>query len=110
MTAVQKLIMLAALLLPAVILETAADIIFKKWALAGRGLLFVIGLAVYTVGTALWGLSLKYDQLSRLISVFTALNLIAVAVAGVLLFDEKLTALNKVGVILAVISVILVEA
>jgi multidrug transporter EmrE-like cation transporter len=37
------------------------------------------------------------------------LNLIAVALVGVLYFKEDLTLINKIGIILGVVSVILIE-
>ena len=69
----------------------------------------IIGLAFYFTGTVFWAVSLKYEFLSKAISVFTVLNLIAVVLVGVLMFKEDLSLLNKIGICLGVLSVILIE-
>lgn len=106
---VSRLFTFAFLLLPAVALEVAADIFFKKWAISSRGLMFFLGVLGYFAGTILWGYSLKYDQMSRLISVFMVLNLVTVILVGVLYFNERLRPVNMVGIALGVLSVILCE-
>lgn len=93
----------------AVVLEVAGDIFFKKWALENKNLLLYIGLLIYFVGTIFWAISLKYDYLSKAISVFTILNLIAVVLVGVIYFKEDLSLINKLGIGLGVISVFLIE-
>jgi small multidrug resistance pump len=93
----------------AILLEVAGDILFKQWALAHKSWVLGIGLALYFIGTVFWAYSLKYEHLSHAISVFTVLNLIVVVLAGVLLFDEKLSRVQTVGIALGVLSVILLE-
>jgi len=97
------------LILLAVVLEVAGDVLFKKWALENRSTLFIAGLAIYFIGTIFWAISLKYEFLSRAITVFTVLNLVLVTLAGVLIFNEELTLANKAGIVLGVLSIILVE-
>jgi len=93
----------------AVVLEVIADVLFKRWSLEGRSILLALGLALYFAGTVVWAYSLKYEYLSKAITVFTVLNLVLVILAGVLLFDEQLSTINKVGVALGVLSVVLVQ-
>lgn len=93
----------------AVVLEVIADVLFKKWALENKDTLLLIGLAFYFVGTVFWAFSLRQELLSKAISVFTVLNLIMVILVGVLYFKEDITGLNKAGIFLGVISVILME-
>ena len=93
----------------AVALEVVADILFKKWSLAGKSLFLALGLALYFAGTIVWAYSLKYEYLSKAITVFTVLNLILVVLAGVLLFNEQLSLLNKIGILLGIASVILMQ-
>ena len=104
-----RLFAFCVLLLPAVALEVGADIFLKKWAIGNRGSFFLIGVAGYAVATVFWGLSLKFDLMSRLISVFMILNLVAVVLVGVLYFGEKLTPVNMVGIALGILSVVLIE-
>ena len=93
----------------AVALETVADILFKKWSLGGKSLLLAIGLALYFAGTVVWAYSLKYEYLSKAITAFTVLNLILVVLAGVYLFNEQLSLLNKLGILFGIASVILIQ-
>ncbi len=93
----------------AVALEVIADVLFKKWSLDSRQLFLAVGLALYFAGTVIWAYSLKYEYLSKAITVFTVLNLILVVFAGVFLFDEHLSLLNKLGVFFGIASVILVQ-
>ncbi len=105
---VLKLIFFGLIFL-AVLLEIFADVFFKKWAIESKNVLLFIGLGLYFVGTIFWAVSLRYDFLSKAISIFTLLNLIAVALVGVLYFKEDLSIFNKIGIVLGIVSVILIE-
>jgi len=97
------------LIILAVALEALADVLFKKWAIVSHSGLFIAGLVIYIFGTIIWAYSLKYGYLSKAISIFTVLNLVIVSLAGVFLFKEDLTLINKIGIILGIASVILVQ-
>jgi len=90
-------------------LEIAGDIYFKKWVAEHRNLFLLVGFGIYALGAIFWALSLKYELLSRAISVFTVLNLIIIALVGVLFFDEKLSSVNKLGIGLGILSILLIE-
>lgn len=93
----------------AVALEVVGDIFFKKWSIANQPAVLAVGLLIYFIGTIFWAISLKYELLSKAISIFTVLNLIIVVLVGVLYFQENLSLLNKIGIALGVASVILIE-
>jgi len=93
----------------AVALEVMGDIYFKKWSLESKNALLIIGLLIYFIGTIFWAISLKYEYLSRAISIFTILNLVVVSLVGVLYFKENLSLLNKIGISLGILSVLLME-
>lgn len=97
------------LIIAATILEVGGDILFKKWANVGRNYFLMIGLISYFTGTFLWAISLKYELLSKAISIFTIVNLVIVILVGVLMFNESLSLINKIGIGLGAISVILME-
>jgi multidrug transporter EmrE-like cation transporter len=92
-----------------VALEIAGDIFFKKWVIGNRPLLLWIGFAIYTIGALFWALSLKYEMLSKAISIFTILNLVIVVVIGVVFFKENLSIASKLGILLGLISIALIE-
>ena len=68
-----------------------------------------VGLTIYFIGTIIWAFSLKYGDLSKAISIFTVLNLIAIVLVGVIYFKEDLSFVNKLGIWLGVVSVIFME-
>lgn len=93
----------------AAIIESSGDIILKKWALEGKQLFFLFGLIAYFLAAVVWAFSLKYEFLSKAVSVVTILNLIIVVLVGVLYFKEDLSLVNKLGILLGITSVILIE-
>lgn len=96
-------------MLAAVILEVFADILFKRWSLESKNILLGVGLFFYLIGTMFWAVALKYEYLSKAVSVFTILNFILVILAGVIIFKEDLSLVNRAGIGLGIISVILME-
>jgi multidrug transporter EmrE-like cation transporter len=93
----------------AIAFEVVGDILFKKWSTDSKHILLYVGLLIYFIGTIFWAISLKYEYLSKAISVFTVLNLIIVVLVGVLYFKEDLSLINKVGIGLGILGVILTE-
>lgn len=93
----------------AVLFEVAADVLFKKWALEDSKLMLSAGLGLYFIGTVIWAYSLKHDELSKAIIVFVVFNLILAVLAGVYIFGESLTTVQKVGIALGILSVVLLE-
>jgi len=97
------------LILMATLLEVVGDVLFKKWSLGDKNIVLILGFIIYFIGTVFWALSLKYEGLAKAISVLTILNLIIIVAVGVLYFKEDLTLINKIGIGLGIISVILIE-
>ncbi len=92
-----------------VVLEVFSDVLFKRWSVDSKNVFLYVGLLIYFVGTIFWAISLKYEYLSKAISIFTILNLIIVVLVGVLYFKEDLSLINKIGIALGILSVILIE-
>ncbi|MCX6712831.1 MAG: hypothetical protein NTY66_01335 [Candidatus Vogelbacteria bacterium] len=99
------------LILTAVAFESLADIFFKKWGMSASGhtAFLVAGFVIYAISTIAWAVSLKYGYLTKAISIFTILNFIIVILVGVFLFKENLSLVNKLGIVLGIASVILME-
>lgn len=83
-----------------VALEIAADVFFKQWTQSHKTIFIVIGCVIYAIGTVLWAFSLKYELLSKAVIIFTLLNLIGVLIIGIGIFHEKLSLINKAGLLL----------
>lgn len=94
----------------AALFEGFGDILLKKWAISNnKNIFLVIGLIIYLIGTILWAISLKYEFLSKAISIVTILNMLVVVGFGVLYFKEELSLVNIIGILLAVLSIFLIE-
>ena len=93
----------------AVALEVVADIMFKKWATENKNLLMMGGLLIYLVGTIIWAFSMRYNLFSKAVSIFSILNFVAAVLVGVLLFKEDLSSINRLGIALGLVSIILIE-
>ena len=98
-----------SLILIAVFFEAVADILFKEWSIDNKTFYLIAGLAIYFISTVGWAYSLKHNLLSKAITIFTVLNLLLVLLAGYFIFNERLSTPNKIGVVLGVVSVILLQ-
>lgn len=103
-----KIIFLILVFLAAVF-EAGWDIILKKWALDSKSYFFIIGITIYFIATVIWAFSLKYEFLSKAISMVTIINSILVIMVGVLYFKEQLSTVNKFWILLWIISIVLLE-
>lgn len=93
----------------AVAFELVGDFYFKKWSLENSLWVLSFGLLMYFIGTVFWAMSLKYESLSKAILIFFILSMLGAVFIGVYFFQEQLTILNKAGILLGILSVILVE-
>lgn len=93
----------------AVTLEVIADILLKKWSMSAQWPLFAIGIFIYFLGTVSWAYSLRYEHLSKAIILFTLANLIVITFAGLIFFDEHLSRVNKIGILLGMLSIVMIE-
>jgi len=90
-------------------LEIVGDVFFKKWAIENRPILMCGGFIIYSIGALFWAYSLKYEMLSKAISIFTILNLVIVALIGIIFFKENISMVAKLGIVLGIISIVLIE-
>jgi multidrug transporter EmrE-like cation transporter len=93
----------------AVLFETIADILFKYWSINVKSSFVVAGLLLYALGTLMWALSLRHEGLAKAVTIFTVINLIAVVMAGVLIFNEQLSMVHKIGIALGIGSICLMQ-
>jgi multidrug transporter EmrE-like cation transporter len=89
-------------------LEIFGDVFFKKWTETEKPIFIFIGFGIYSIGALFWAFSLKYETLSKAISVFTILNLIIVVFIGVFFFKENISIVSKIGVLLGIVSIVLI--
>lgn len=91
------------------ILEIIWDILFKKWATDNKFIFIVIWFAIYALWTVFWAYSLKYENLSKAISIFTIFNLIIISIVWVVYFKESLSIYNIIWIILWIIAIMFIE-
>jgi len=94
---------------------TAGDITAKKWMQLSGGNFsislhwYLLSLFFYAIGVTLFALSLKHKSLAIATIILVFFNLLTVAIIGHYYFDEKLSALQIVGIMIGFASVVLLE-
>lgn len=71
--------------------------------------MLVLGILAYTAATLFWAFSLKYQSLSKAMVIFAVLTLIVGILVGVFFYKEELSALNIVGIVIGLTSIIFLE-
>lgn len=97
------------LILVGAAVEVFADIFFKIWNDKGGNHLIIVGILLYLIGTGCWVLSLKYLTFTKSGVIFLLLNIILLSLTGLLFFKDDLSIINKVGILLGIVSIIMVE-
>ncbi len=90
-------------------IEVFADIFFKLWSDKGNNYLIILGIVLYLVGTGCWVLSLKYETFTKSGVIFLVLNIILLSLTGLFFFKDELSIINKMGILLGIASIIMVE-
>ena len=90
-------------------IEVFADIAFKLWNDRNEIHLIIIGVILYLTGTAFWVASLKYESFTKSGTVFLLLNIILLTMTGLLLFKDNLSNINRLGILIGILSVIMIE-
>lgn len=96
-------------ILIAVMFEVLADVLLKKWAIEDRNTILIAGFALYFISTVFWAFSLRHESFSKAIVVVTLLNLILGIGFGLLYFKDELTILQKIGIGMGFLSILLLE-
>jgi len=98
-----------ALVIVASLFEAFGDILLKQWSLLHSKLYFVMGIVVYVIAIVFWAVALKYETLSRAIVVATLINVVVVLLFGVLILRENISSVNKLGILLGFVAIVLLE-
>jgi multidrug transporter EmrE-like cation transporter len=97
------------LILGAGLLEIGGDFLLKLWADTERLSMGILGIFVYIIGIACWAFALKFSTLSSAVTMVTMVGLLLSVLIGVLYFGETLNGYQKLGVVLACVSIVLIE-
>lgn len=90
-------------------IEVFADIFFKLYNDKGGNHLIVLGVVLYLIGTMCWVLSLRYETFTKSGVIFLLLNIILLSLTGLLFFKDELSIINKLGILLGIVSIVMVE-
>ena len=98
------------LLIVDALLTGAGAVAIRFWA-GGASIGFSVGgILLFNIGTLFWLWAMRNGMpLSRGTVVFGMLNLILETSAGLMIFRERLTTVQWVGVVLSIVSLVLIE-
>ncbi|OHA79930.1 MAG: hypothetical protein A2747_01780 [Candidatus Yonathbacteria bacterium RIFCSPHIGHO2_01_FULL_44_41] len=94
---------------------TLGDITAKKWVELSDGRFsvatpyYVLSLAFYCVGVTLFAFTLKQKNIAIATVILIFFNVLTVSIAGYLLFNEKFSALQILGIAIGFSAVVILE-
>jgi multidrug transporter EmrE-like cation transporter len=103
-------ILALALISIGLVFELVGDFMLKKWANTSELRNLIYGISLYFIGIIPFVASFKFEILSKVVLVYCLIGLIGGVLIGVIVFHERLSMVNMVGLVLAFIALILVEA
>jgi spermidine export protein MdtJ len=91
------------------ILLTLGDIALKKWAVTDKYVFYWLGLFLYLVGIVFFSYTLREKNLAIANIILVTVNIISLTCVSYFYFDEKLTLVQFIGILLSLVGVILLE-
>lgn len=96
-----------AFILILVLFEVIADVLAKQFALNGKLVLAVLSILGYVAANIAWLISLRSGgELGKGAVIFAALSSIAAVVIGLLVYREKASPYQLIGMILGIVAII----
>jgi multidrug transporter EmrE-like cation transporter len=97
------------LLITGGVLLTIADIIMKKWVESENLSAFWLGMLIYMAGMALLAHSFKFKNIAVASMIFVIFNIVTLAIASHILFQEKLQIQQLIGIGFGLVAVGILE-
>lgn len=91
------------------IVLTAGDIVMKKWVNTHSNIFYFIGIAIWLIGLLFLAESFKFKNIAVASLIFNIFNIVTLVAVSWLYFNEKLSGLALMGIILGIIALILLE-
>jgi multidrug transporter EmrE-like cation transporter len=88
---------------------TIADIIMKKWVESENLPAFWLGMLIYMVAMAFLAHSFKQKNMAVASMIFVIFNVVTLAIASHILFHEKLSLQQIVGIAVGFVSIAILE-
>jgi multidrug transporter EmrE-like cation transporter len=91
------------------ILLTVGDLIMKKWVVSSMTRYYLIGLVAYFIGLNFLAQSYLYRHVAVATCLVNILNILVLVVVSALVFRDRLTVQEYVGIFLAISSLIVLN-
>lgn len=88
---------------------TFGDIIMKKWVVSNSSLTYIQGMMLYLVGLNFLAYSFRQKDIAVASVIFIVFNVVTLAIAGKILFDENLSTVKIISMVLALSSIVVME-
>jgi multidrug transporter EmrE-like cation transporter len=99
-----------SLLLAGGIFYTAGDILIKKWTLSNSSFHYILGIFIYAIGINCLAHSFKYKNMVLASLTIIIFNIITLIIFNNFYFNEKVSTNEFFGIVLAIISICLIES
>ena len=91
------------------IILTCGDIIMKNWTITNSNLTFINGILVWLLGLVLLAFSFKYKDIAVASMIFVIANIITLAIVNWGYYNESLSLLKVVGILIGFVAVVILE-
>jgi len=91
------------------VILTIGDIVMKKWALSDRTIFYVIGLILYLIGSVFLVATFKEKNMAIASSIYVIFNVVTLSLVSWLYFKEALGIYQIIGIVLALVSIFIME-
>jgi len=88
---------------------TIGDIFFKFWTKNPHNWMYLVGISIYVIGLMFLIQSFKHTNIAVASAIFVVANIVTLAIVSWLFFNEPLSTVQMIGVLLAIISIIILE-
>ena len=88
---------------------TAGDLVMKGWVIDGSAKLYGIGMLLYLLGMNFLAQSFRFKGIAVASALFVIFNLVTLAIASYMLYGEKMTSGQLVGLGFAIAAIVLLE-
>ena len=88
---------------------TLGDLAMKKWVISNKIYFYIVGLIIYLIGLNFLAQSFKYKNMAVASIIFVIFNVVTLSIFSWIYFNEKLNALEMIGLMLGLASVVILE-
>lgn len=91
------------------IILTVGDIAMKKWVDSNDVYIYLLGMFIYFIGMNFLSVSFKYKNIAVASTFLVIFNVVSLIILSWILFEEKITLTQMIGILLGIIAVAVLE-